>query len=90
MTGIGTNWSPATGAAASYFVRVSATHGGLPFQFIAQIVSVQPGTITLNRPYPVDADSGTYSSYAIMPASRTVVLRYNDLYNTTTPPRPLK
>jgi len=90
MTGVGTNWSPATGAVPNYFVRVSATHGGVPFQFIAQIVSVQPGAITLNRPYPADADSRTYSSYAIMPASRTVVLRYNDLYNTTTPPRPLK
>jgi hypothetical protein len=121
MTGTGTNWA-ATGASAPTpgdFVRVSAKHGGVPFQFIAQsstggalasasvsggaiatvvanvtsgavtsytvisgganysnpAVLVQPTVVALNRPYPADADSGTYFGYAIMPAHRTIVLR---------------
>ena len=152
MTGLGTHWSSATGEQTPTpgdFVRVAATHGGVPFQFIAQnrtggalaaaavsagvissvvtlygqvgqnytpgqlsvvildptgsgavvtanvtggsitsftvsngganysnpTVLIQPSAIALNRPYPADADSGTFSGYAIMPGSRTLVLR---------------
>jgi len=152
MMGTGTNWASASGESTPTpgdFVRVSATHGELPFQFIAQnetgsalagatvsggaiasvgtlygqsgqnfisgqvivviadptgsgalvtanvtggaiasytvisggenytnpTVLIQPTAITLNRPYPSDADSGTFSAYAIMPASRTIDLR---------------
>lgn len=152
MTGTGTSWLSANAnsqSMAGYFVRVSATHGGVPFQFIAQnetggalagaavsggvitsvatlysqsgqnytpgqvtvaitdptgsgaivtasviggaiasytvigggenytnpTVLIQPSVITLNRPYPADADSGTFAHYAIMPASRTIDLR---------------
>ena len=152
MSGIGTAWSSSTGEATPSvgdFVRVSATHGGVPFQFIAQnetggglatatvsggaitgvttlysqigqnyvpgqtnvliidptgsgatvvanvtgggvrsytviggganytnpTVFIQPAALTLNRPYPADADSGAYSGYAIMAGTRTIVLR---------------
>jgi hypothetical protein len=152
MLGSGTNWLATTSAfisTAGYYVRVSATHGGTPFQFIAvnqtggaiagasvaggaitavgtlygqsgqnfiagqvnvvitdptgaaavvianvtggaitsytvmngganytsPTVTIQPTAITLNRPYPTTADSGTFAAYQILPGSRTLVLR---------------
>jgi len=72
MTGLGTAWT--SGMVGSY-VRVPATHGGTAFIYLAQIAAVDSGTsITLNRVYPADADTGSYT-HAIFPGSRTIVLR---------------
>jgi hypothetical protein len=72
MTGAGTAWAiPSVGAGV--FVEVSATHSGVPFTFIAQIASVNStSTITLMRPFPLDADSASGLTYHIMPATRTI------------------
>jgi hypothetical protein len=72
MTGLGTAW---TSGMVGYYVRVAATHGGVAFIFLAQIAAVDSGTsITLNRIYPNDADTGSYS-HAVLPSYRTIVLR---------------
>lgn len=72
MTGVGTAWT--SGMVHSY-VRVPATHGGVAFIFIAQVNAVDSATsITLNRVYPVDADTGSYP-HAILPGFRTIDLR---------------
>jgi hypothetical protein len=74
VTGTGTSW--AVSMTGSY-IRVAATQSGNPFYFVAIVNTVNGHTtLTLNRPFPSDADSGTYSSYAVMPASRTIDLRY--------------
>ncbi len=72
MAGLGTAW---TSAMVNSYVRVPATHGGTAFIFVAQIAAVDSGTlITLNRVYPADADTGSYS-HAVLPGSRTIDLR---------------
>ena len=46
----------------TYGIRVEATHGGTPFVFYAYIITVNgTTTITASRPYPADADNGTFS-----------------------------
>ena len=71
VTGSGTNWSSANNVVASYLVRVSATHGGVPFVFSAYISSVaDTAHLTLARPYPTDADAGAFS-YSIIQADFT-------------------
>ena len=73
VMGTGTSW---TNAMTGSYIRVAATHGGSQFYFIAIISAVNGSdSITLNRPYPASADSGTYSGYAIMAGTRTIVLR---------------
>jgi hypothetical protein len=82
MTGSGTAWS--SNMVGSY-VRVPATHGGAAFVFLAQVAAVDSGTaITLNRAYPADADTGSYS-HAILPGYRTIVLRGPHIFDTSAP-----
>ena len=74
VTGSGTAW---TTQMAGDFVRVPATHGGAAFIFVAQIAAVNSATsLTLNRTYPADADTGSGLAYDLMTANRTVALRY--------------
>lgn len=73
VTGSGTTFSLVAGD----FIRVSATHSTTPFVFIAQILTVNStSSLTLNRIFPVDADTASGLSYNIMPAQRTAVLQY--------------
>jgi hypothetical protein len=75
LNGTGTTWSGANGVLAGNFVQVSATHSNTPFVFMAQIQTVTDTThITLSRAFPTDADTASGLSYAILPATRTVVL----------------
>lgn len=74
VTGVGTAW---TSAQISYAIRVSATHGGAAFTFFAYITAVGSGTaLTLARPYPSDADSGTFSYSILNPEFRNIVPHY--------------
>lgn len=84
MTGSGTAWASPL-VSAGEFVQVSATHSGMPFVFMAQIASVGSGTgVILSRPFPSDADTASGLSYNIMPASRTAVMHYTNLYTDPT------
>ena len=66
------------------YIRIAATHGGVPFYFVAIVTTVNgPASLTLNRPFPADADTAAYSSYAILPATRTIDLRYPHATDST-------
>ncbi len=74
LTGSGTTW---TAAMVGDYARIRATHGGQAFVFVAQMSGFTGvSSLTLARPYPSDADTGTGFTYDIMAASRTIVLRY--------------
>lgn len=74
-TGTGTSWTVANKVIPTDFVRVSATHGGTPFVFVAPISNVDDAThLTLGRNYPPDADSGTFE-YSVI-AYRYFVVHY--------------
>lgn len=75
--GIGTDWTANNGARNDQIVRVSATHGGVPFVFVAYIAAVaDPTHITLTRPYPADADTGSFSYSIILRDTREITLHY--------------
>ncbi len=71
LTGTGTSWTLILGG---YRVRVQGAHGGQPFVFFATINTIGSGTtMTLSRPWPQDADSGTSLSYSIIDNPRSLV-----------------
>jgi hypothetical protein len=73
VTGVGTAW---TTALNQYAIAVSATHGGIPFSFLAYASTIRGATsLTLSRPFPADADPGSYS-YHLFSDGRNVVLHY--------------
>jgi hypothetical protein len=75
--GAGTVWNGDNGAREGAMLRISATHGGTPFVFYAYIVSVaNPTHITLARPYPADADAGSFSYFILQPDIRQITLHY--------------
>jgi len=77
VTGTGTTWTTANNVIASYLVRVSATHGGAPFVFNAYIAAVgNPTHLTLTRPYPSDADAGSFAYSIIQSDYRQITLHY--------------
>ncbi len=77
VVGSGTTWNVANGVIAGNQVRVSATHGGAPFVFSAYIASLgDPAHLTLARPYPSDADSGSFSYSVVRADFRTLTLHY--------------
>jgi hypothetical protein len=77
VAGSGTSWSTANNVVPSYLVRVSATHGGAPFVFSAYIASVADlAHLTLARPYPADADAGTFSYSVIQADNIEITLHY--------------
>ncbi len=74
LTGSGTAW---TVQMVGDYIRVSASHGGTPFVFVAKISAFTSATsLTLARVYPSDADTASGLAYNIMLAQRTIVLRY--------------
>jgi len=73
VMGMGTDWD---GTQNSLAIAVNATHGGIPFTFLANVVSAKGTNLTLSRPFPADADSGTYS-YHVFSDQRNVVLHYS-------------
>ena len=86
MTGTGTSWTSANGVIAGDFVQVSAANmSGATFTFMAQIASVNSATgITLSRAFPSDADTTGGLTYHIMPATRTIVLHYQNQFTDPT------
>lgn len=77
VAGMGTEWNGGSGARAGSMLRVSATHGGVPFVFTAFIASSpDPAHITLLRPYPDDADAGSFSYSIIQGDIRQMTLHY--------------
>ncbi len=72
IAGTGTNWS---GNQTSLAIAIFATHGGAPFTFFSYVASVKGADITLARPFPPDADTGSYS-YSIFNDQRNAVLHY--------------
>jgi hypothetical protein len=61
VAGTGVSWSSPT-VLPNDAILISATHGGQPFVFVANISSLTDATdLVLSRPFPADADSGTYS-----------------------------
>ena len=77
VTGSGTVWSTTNMVGPGYLIRVSATHGGAPFVFSAYIASVaNPTQLTLVRPYPADADAGSFSYSVIQADFLQISLHY--------------
>lgn len=77
VTGVGTVWSTANKVIGGYALRVSATHGGAPFVFTAYISSAADAThLKLARPYPADADAGTFSYAVVSTDTRHLSLHY--------------
>jgi len=78
ITGNATHWTLANNVSGgdNQVIRVSATYGGgIPFLFVAVLHTLlDPAHITLNRPYPADADPGSFS-YQIV-GSRWMVLHW--------------
>ena len=75
--GVGTSWSRATNVYPGYSIRILATHSGTPFAFIARINAVNSGgDITMNRVFPADADSGTYSYQIVASDVQIPTLHY--------------
>lgn len=72
VTGVGTAWD---GTQNSLAIAVTATHGGIPFTFSAYVVRASGSQMTLSRPFPADADSGTYP-YHVFSDQRNVVLHF--------------
>ena len=78
VTGSDTSWDTADGVLAGYQVRVSATAGGVPFTFYAYISTVtDQNDMVLARPYPADADAGTFAYSIIQADTRALTLHYN-------------
>ena len=79
VTGAGTSWSGSS-VTSGYMLRVSATHQGQPFVFLAPIQSVTDAQdLVLSRPFPANADTGSYSYQIVSDnatSSRYPVLHY--------------
>jgi hypothetical protein len=75
--GIGTSWSIANSVLPGFTIRLQATHGGIPFAFLARINSVNStNDITMNRVFPADADSGTYTYQIVASDIQLPTLHY--------------
>jgi len=77
--GTGTSWSQANGIYPNNVgMRVSATRsGGTPYVFYAYVSQiVDPAHLVLSRPYPADADAGTFSYSIIQADNRFATLHY--------------
>ncbi len=70
LTGTGTAWN---GTYESLRIRIQGTHRGVAFVFFSSVANVASGnSMMLGRPWPVDADAGSFS-YAILQPSRYMV-----------------
>jgi hypothetical protein len=80
IVGTGTAWASPS-VVSGYMLRVWATHGGAAFVFLAPIQTVTDAAdIALSRPFPSDADTGSYS-YQIISTNATSS-RYPVLHHT--------
>jgi hypothetical protein len=78
VAGIGTVWNVANRVYPGYMLRVAAMHGGVPFVFSAYIASVEnPTHLTLARPFPRDADAGSFTYSVIQSDFRQIAVHYN-------------
>lgn len=69
LAGSSTVWEHAL---TSLRLRISGTHGGQPFVFVAGVLSVDAaGTIKMTRAWPTDADAATSLTYAVLAPSKT-------------------
>lgn len=77
VTGQGTSWSNTN--AGGRAIRIEGTHdGGTPFIFHAYVSSVEGNTsLVMNRPWPSNADSGTFSYTLINADTRNVTAHYD-------------
>ena len=76
LIGNGTSWANTN--AGGRAIRIQGTHnGGIPFAFHAYVKVVNgAASLTLTRPWPADADSGTFS-YALLDAdTRNITPHY--------------
>ena len=71
-TGNGTPWD---GTQNSFAIAIFGRHGGVPFTFFSYVVNANGTSLTLARPFPSDADPGSYS-YAMFSDQRRAVLHY--------------
>lgn len=78
ILGNGTAWTKDNGVIPGSSIRIAATHGGgIPFVFVAYITSVDgDSSITASRPYPDDADEGTFPYQILAADIRQPVLHY--------------
>ncbi len=62
VSGSGTVWNSGNGVQVGGFIRVSATHGGIPFVYWAQITAITDAShIVVNRPAPAGVDPSAFS-----------------------------
>ncbi len=67
ITGTSTVWNAASGVYPGQAIRIEGTHGGEPFVFFAVIHAIGgTGQITMNRPWPADADSAGNLTYHLL------------------------
>ena len=84
VVGAGTTWlaPPADYWVGNYLVA-TATHSSTPFVFVAQIATMTDAThLVLTRPFPADADTGTYSYKIISSAEANASARLPVLHYT--------
>ncbi|MGA2155616.1 MAG: hypothetical protein ABSH37_14470 [Bryobacteraceae bacterium] len=76
VTLTGGSWiSPAV--AGTFYMVVSATHSGMPFQFISPIASLTDfAHLVLARPFPADADAASGLTYSIVNPNLSIDLGY--------------
>jgi len=76
VTGNRTSWTSAN--ASGNAIRINGTHnGGTPFVFQAYVSAVNGGTaLTLTRPWPSDADAGSFAYSLINPDTRNIAPHY--------------
>ncbi|MCU1337781.1 MAG: hypothetical protein JWO19_3362 [Bryobacterales bacterium] len=76
LVGNGTTW--ADGNAGGRAIRIEGTHsGGIPFVFHAYVSAVNGTTsLTLARPWPADADSGSFNYSLLNADTRSVTPHY--------------
>ena len=76
LTGNGTSWSNTN--AGGRAIRIQGTHnGGAPFVFQSYVSAVNGATsLTLSRPWPSDADPGTFDYSLINADTRNITPHY--------------
>jgi hypothetical protein len=81
LTGVGTAWD---NTLSSQRIRIQGTHGGgTPFVFFAGVSSVANGlSLVMTRPWPSDADAGTFS-YAVINNARIMARNWKRADGTT-------
>ena len=76
LTGNATSWSSTNAGGTA--IRIQGTHnGGIPFVFQAYVATVNGATsLLLSRPWPSDADPGSFPYSLIQPDTRNLAPHY--------------